>query len=185
MVEISKVKEFSFLKSDLTDPPSDFWCASFGKYRFKAFQISFFSDFYIKIMFWVRWFYSLFERMRLKRKKLFIHTNQPLITSFYIKKIPIFSDLAMSQRWFAIFCATAAWAGKPIGRVRVKVFLHQKISSKFSIWAWIWSFQLCSSGLIVSAFLKSSSGLPVSDSSKIEIILRFPKNSVSQWAYVA
>ena len=85
--EDSKVKESSFSKSNLTDPPSDFWCASFGKYRFKPFQISFFSGFYIKIMFWVRWFYSLFERMRLKRKKtMFIHTNQPLITSFYIKK---------------------------------------------------------------------------------------------------
>ena len=34
-------------------------------------------DFYIKIMFWVRWFYSLSERMRLKRKKrcLFTLTN--------------------------------------------------------------------------------------------------------------
>ena len=75
--DVSKVKESSFLKSDLTDPPSDFWCASFGKYRFKPFQISFFSGFYIKIMFWVRWFYSLFERMRLKRKKrcLFTLTN--------------------------------------------------------------------------------------------------------------
>ena len=59
----------------------------------KPFKISFFSGFYIKIMFWVRWFYSLFERMRLKRKRtIFIHTNQPLITSFYIKKVPIFSE---------------------------------------------------------------------------------------------
>ena len=57
--------------------PSDFFCASFGKYRFKPFQISFFSGFYMKIMFWDRWFYSVFERMRLKRKKrcLFILTN--------------------------------------------------------------------------------------------------------------
>ena len=27
-----------FFKSDLTDFPSDFWCASFGKYQFKPFQ---------------------------------------------------------------------------------------------------------------------------------------------------
>ena len=119
--DISKVKESSFFKSDLTDPPSDFWCASFGNYRFKPFQISFFSGFYIKIMFWVRWFYSLFERMRLKRKRtMFIHTNQPLFTSFYIKRYLFFAELAMSQRWSAIFCATGAWGGKPIGRVRVK-----------------------------------------------------------------
>ena len=39
--DISRVKESSFFKSDLTDPPSDFWCASFGKYQFKPFQISF------------------------------------------------------------------------------------------------------------------------------------------------
>ena len=36
--DVSKVKESSFLKSDLTDPPSDFWCASFGKYQFKPFR---------------------------------------------------------------------------------------------------------------------------------------------------
>ena len=29
---------------------------------------------------------------------MFIHTNQPLITSFYIQKVPIFAELAMSQR---------------------------------------------------------------------------------------
>ena len=50
--DVSKVKESSFFKSDLTDPPSDFWCAAFGKYRLKPFQISFFSGFYINIIFW-------------------------------------------------------------------------------------------------------------------------------------
>ena len=76
-------------------------------------------------MFWVRWFYSLFEWMRLERKrKMFIHTNQSLITSFYIKKLLIFAELAMSQRWSALFCATGAWGGKPIGRVRVKLYLN-------------------------------------------------------------
>ena len=87
--DVSKVKESTFFKSDLTDSPSDFWCASFGNYRFKPFQISFFSEFYIKIMFCVRWFYSLFERMILKRKTMFIYTNHPLIISFYIKNVPI------------------------------------------------------------------------------------------------
>ena len=73
-------------------------------------------------MIWVRWFYNLFERMRLERKRtMFIHTNQPLITWFYIKKVPIFVELAMSQRWSAIFCATGALGGKPIVRVRVNL----------------------------------------------------------------
>ena len=40
---------------------------------------------------------------------MFIHTNQPLITSLYLKKIPIFVELAMSQRWSAIFYAMGAW----------------------------------------------------------------------------
>ena len=48
---ISKEKESRFFKTDLNDPPSDFLCASFGNYRFKPFQISFFNGFYIKIMF--------------------------------------------------------------------------------------------------------------------------------------
>ena len=39
--DVSKLKESSFVKSDLTHPSLDFWCASFGNYRFKPFQISF------------------------------------------------------------------------------------------------------------------------------------------------
>ena len=31
----------------------------------------------------------------------------------------LFAELAMSQRWSAILCATGAWGGEPIGRVRV------------------------------------------------------------------
>ena len=76
--DVSKVKESSFLKSNLTYPlPSDFWCASFGNYRFKPFQISFFSGFYIKIIFWVRWFiaYSNEWNWRAKGRFLFALTN--------------------------------------------------------------------------------------------------------------
>ena len=82
--DISEVKESSFFfKSDLNDPPSDFWCASFGNYRFKPFQISFFSGFYTKIMIWVRCFYRLFERMRLERKiRCRISDESALIHSF-------------------------------------------------------------------------------------------------------
>ena len=108
-----------FFKSDLTDPPSDFWCAFFGNYRFKPFQISFSNGFYIKIMFWVTWFYNLFERMRLKRKNDG-YSHRPLVTSFYIKSTYFFAELAI-QRWSPIFCATGAWGVKQIGRVRVKI----------------------------------------------------------------
>ena len=69
-----------FFKSDLTDLPSDFWCASFGKYRFEPFQITFSTEFYIKIMFWLRWFCSL----------------------FYIKRYLFFAELALSQDWIEI-----------------------------------------------------------------------------------
>ena len=70
--------------------------------------------------------------MRLKGKTIIINSNQPLITSFHIKKYLFFAELAMSQRWSAIFCATGVWGGKPIGRERVKV---SKIRLKqFVIW---------------------------------------------------
>ena len=72
--------EFFLNRTSLT--PSDFWCASFGKYRFKLFQISFFSGFYIKIMFWGRWFHSLSERMRLKRKNVVYWVRCFFITLF-------------------------------------------------------------------------------------------------------
>ena len=50
--------------------------------------------------------------MRLKRKKtMFIHANQPLFTSFYIKEYLFFAEVAMSQRWSAIFCATVGIVG--------------------------------------------------------------------------
>ena len=79
-----------FLNRTSLTPPSDFWCGSFGNHD----------------LFWVRWFLSLSERMRLKKKTMFIHTNQPLIRSFYIKKVSIFAELALTQRWSEIFCAT-------------------------------------------------------------------------------
>ena len=65
-------------------PPSDFGCAFFGKYQFKPFQISFFSGFYVKILFWVRWFYSLLERKRLKRKKRCLFTLTKLQSHHFI-----------------------------------------------------------------------------------------------------
>ena len=40
---------------------------------------------------------------------MFILINQPLIKLFYIKKYLFFAELAMIQRWFAIFCVTGVW----------------------------------------------------------------------------
>ena len=71
--------------------------------------------------------------MRLKRKwTMFIHTKQPLITSFYIKKLPIFFRMSDDQRWSAIFCATGALGAQPNGRERVTSFLKVKKQLKFS-----------------------------------------------------
>ena len=76
--------------------------------------------FYITIMFWVRWFYSLFERMRSRRKKMFIHTNHPLITSFYIKKVPIFCRISDESALSRNPLRNGRVRGKPIGHLRVK-----------------------------------------------------------------
>ena len=40
---------------------------------------------------------------------MFIHSNQPLITSFCIKKGTFLAELAMSQRRSAIYCETVVW----------------------------------------------------------------------------
>ena len=52
-----------------------------------------------------------------EKKIMFIHTN--LNNIILCKKGTFFAELAMSQRWSEIFCATGVWGGKPSGRVRV------------------------------------------------------------------
>ena len=76
-----------FFKSDLTDPPSDFWCASLGKYRLRPFQISFSVGFIWRSCFELDGFiaYSNESDWR-EEERTFIHTSQPLITSFYMIK---------------------------------------------------------------------------------------------------
>ena len=85
--DVSKVKESSLFKSDLTCPPPQIFDAHLlVNTNLTPSSLQFLVGFYIKIMFWGRWFYSLFERMRLKiEKKMLVHTNQPLIISFNIK----------------------------------------------------------------------------------------------------
>ena len=70
-------------------------------------------------MFWVRWLNSLFERMILKRK------NDVFSCLFFV-------ELAISQRWSAIFYAKGAWGGKPIGRVRVNLIFLGMMKSVIS-----------------------------------------------------
>ena len=70
--DISMVKESSFFLIEPHWPPLDFWCSSFGKYQFKPFKLSFFSGFLYQDQFRVRWFYSLFERMRSFYKKSYL-----------------------------------------------------------------------------------------------------------------
>ena len=48
---------------------------------------------------------------------MFIHTKQPLITSFYIKRYQLFAELAMSQRWSTIFYETGVLRSIPIGLI--------------------------------------------------------------------
>ena len=72
--DVFKVKESSFFKSDLTDPPQIFDAHLLENTNLSLSSFHFSVSFYIKIMFWFRWFYSLFERMRSKRKTMFIHT---------------------------------------------------------------------------------------------------------------
>ena len=66
-------------------------------------------------MFCVKWCYSLFDEIE-ERKTMFIHTNQPLITSFNIKKLPIFCRISDESALIRNFLRN--------GRVRVKADDH-------------------------------------------------------------
>ena len=66
--DVSKVKESSFFLIGPHWPPQIFDPHLLENTNFSPSSVQFSVGFYIKIMFWVRWFYSLFERMRLKRK---------------------------------------------------------------------------------------------------------------------
>ena len=51
----------------------------------------------------------------------------------YEKMYLFLDELAISQRSSAVFCATGAWGGKPIGRVLVKIKNFVKCISKFPL----------------------------------------------------
>ena len=50
--------EVIFEVTSLTPRPSNFWCAFFGKSQVSPSRFHFRVSLYIRIMFWVRWFYS-------------------------------------------------------------------------------------------------------------------------------
>ena len=66
--------------------------------------------------------------MRLKRKRKLLFTLPTFIHIIEYKKVPIFAESAISQLWSAIFCATGAWGGKAIGRVRVEPLSNPRTS---------------------------------------------------------
>ena len=72
---------------------------------------------------------------------MFIHTQQPFITTLYIKST-YFCRISDVQRRSAIFCATGAWGGKPIGRVRVKITEIFTRSKKLILRFYKWWFFL-------------------------------------------
>ena len=55
-----------------------------------------------------------------------------------------FAELAMSQGWSALLCATGAWGGKPIGRVRIKlIFLTtNNLNLKWGKLKWILNYEI-------------------------------------------
>ena len=106
--DVSKVKESSFLKIGPHWPRQIFDAHLFKNTDLSHFRFHFPVSFYIKIMFWVRWLYSLFGRMRLKRRND-VYSHYPTFNHIILyKKGTFFAESAMSQPWSAIFCATSA-----------------------------------------------------------------------------
>ena len=108
--DVSDVKESSFFKPDLTDPPSDFWRASFGILG-------------ISNLSWIN--------LRQMSHRVGALSNQHARKPYFIK-------LAMSVHCSAIFCATGAGGAKPIGRVRVNIIVEIRPFTKLWIKSSSW-----------------------------------------------
>ena len=90
--DVSKVKESSFLIRPHCPPPLDYWCASFGKYQFYPFQLSFSVGFYNKICFESDGFIAHSNEWDL-REKNDVYSYSPAFNQIILyKKVPIFSD---------------------------------------------------------------------------------------------
>ena len=85
---------------------------------------------YLKICFESDSFIAFPNEWDWREKNDVYSTNQPLITSFYIKKVPIFAKLAISQRSSAIFCATGVWG------LTIERFYHFYLIVKMGLNQW-------------------------------------------------
>ena len=88
--DVSKVKESSLFKSDLTDPPHIFDAHLLENANVSPSSFHFSVDFISRSCFESYGFTAYWNEWDWREKKMFVHTNKPLITSFYIKKVPIF-----------------------------------------------------------------------------------------------
>ena len=95
--DVSKVKESSFFKSELTDPPQIFDVRRLENTNLSPSSIYFSVGFYIKIYFESDGFLAYPNEWEWREKTMFIHINQPLMTSFYIKNVPVF--FFSNKRW--------------------------------------------------------------------------------------
>ena len=64
---------------------------------------------------------------------MFIRTNQPSITSFYIKKLPIFCRISDESALIRNFLRNGRVRGKLTGRARVKLVERGKINFLLSM----------------------------------------------------
>ena len=92
--DVSKVKESSFSKSDLTDPPQIFDAHLLENTDLSPSRFHFSVGFISRSCFESDGFIAYSNEWDWREKTMFIHTNQPLITSFYIKKVPIFCRIS-------------------------------------------------------------------------------------------
>ena len=121
-LDVSKVKESSFFKSDLTDPlrflMRIFWEIPLYALTAFIFQWVLYQDHVLSQM-----VLKLIRTNEIREKKNLVYSHQLTFNHIilYKKCTDFFDELAISKRWSAVFCATGAWGGKRIGRVRVNL----------------------------------------------------------------
>ena len=97
--DVSKVKESSLFKSDITGPPKIFDALLLENTNLSHSSFNFSVIFIWRSCFKEVGYIAYSNEWDWREKKtMFIHTNQPLINLFYTKKVPIFPELAMSQQ---------------------------------------------------------------------------------------
>ena len=143
------MKESRFFQIGPHWPPSYFWCAILKNTNLSSSSFHFSAGFYIKIKFWVGWFYRLFE-WDWREKTMFIHTDQPLIT--YIWKRNLFCCFRDESALIRNFLCN--------GRVIVNntsIIKKNKILARFQIngtdGAPLWTYTIPKAATTVMGFL--------------------------------